>query len=85
MNKEYDIIDLSNKGKGVNMREEIETALFKMSKEFENKLFEEFYPSARDREERDEIKEKALKYYKIAILSAYFRYECERLGKKGWE
>lgn len=67
------------------MREEIETALFKMSKEFENKLFEELYPSARDSDERNEIKEKALRYYKLAILSAYFRYECERLGKKGWK
>ena len=67
------------------MREEIETVLFKMSKEFENKLFEELYPSAKDGDERNEIKEKALRYYRLAILSAYFRYECERLGKKGWK
>ena len=66
------------------MREEIETTLFKMSKEFENKLFEEFYPSARDDEEMDEIKEKAKSYFRLAILSAYFRYKAKKLGKKGW-
>jgi hypothetical protein len=40
------------------MKEEIDTTLYKMSKEFEDKLFEELYPSARDDEEMDEIKEK---------------------------
>lgn len=62
------------------MREEIDTTLCKMSKDFEKRLFEEFYPSAKDDEEMEEIKEKAKSYFKVAILSAYFRYKA----KKAW-
>lgn len=60
------------------MRKEIDTALYRMSKDFEKRLFEEFYPSAKDDEELKEIKEKAKSYFRVAILSAYFRYKAKK-------
>lgn len=67
----------------IDIREEIDTTLYKISKDFEKRLLKEFYPSAKDDVEMEEIKEKAKSYFRVAILSAYFRYKAKKLGKEG--
>lgn len=60
------------------MREEIDTTLFRMSLDLEKRLFEEFYSSARDTEELEEMKETAKEYFKTAFYSAYFRCKVKK-------
>lgn len=65
------------------MREEIDTALYEMSKDLGKRLFEDFYPLARDDEEMKEIREKAESYFRTAVISPYYRYKAKKfLDKK---